>query len=109
VFPQNILRVIGEDSFFVACYASDEKFLPYRSWLAGPRRHRRPVCGVRICKTKGKPPPIAGNGLLGALAHFGLDGIGVGEKEEMRRLVLSSGLWSGRNVRRSSSTAKKTT
>jgi putative SOS response-associated peptidase YedK len=27
------------------------------------------------CVTKGKPP-MAGNGLLGALAHFGLDGIG---------------------------------
>jgi hypothetical protein len=36
----------------------------------------------------------AGNGLLGALAHFGLDGVGVGEKEEMRRLVLSGALWS---------------
>jgi hypothetical protein len=34
---------------------------------------------------------MAGNCLLGALAHFGLNGIGVGEKEEMRRLVLSGG------------------
>jgi DNA polymerase I len=37
---------------------------------------------------------MAGNGLLGALVHFGLDDIGVGAKEEMRRLVLSGGLWS---------------
>jgi hypothetical protein len=48
----------------------------------------------------------AGNGLLGALAHFGLDGVGVGEKEEMRRLVLSGALWSAQELRRSSSTAK---
>jgi hypothetical protein len=36
---------------------------------------------------------IAGNSLLGALTHFGLDGIGAAEKEEMRGLVLRGGPW----------------
>ena len=38
-------------------------------------------------------PTIAGNSLLGALAHFGLDGIGVEEKEEMRQRILRGGPW----------------
>jgi DNA polymerase-1 len=37
----------------------------------------------------------AGNGLLGALTYFGLDGIGTLEKEEMRTLILRGGPWSG--------------
>jgi hypothetical protein len=37
--------------------------------------------------------PISGAGLLGALAHFGLDGIGAVEKDEMRDLVLRGGPW----------------
>jgi len=39
-------------------------------------------------------PPIGGAGLLGALAHYGLDSIGTVEKEEMRDLVLRGGPWS---------------
>jgi DNA polymerase-1 len=39
-------------------------------------------------------PTVAGNGLLGALAHCGLDGIEVAEKEHMRRLILGGGPWS---------------
>lgn len=39
-------------------------------------------------------PPSAGSGLLGALAYYGLDGIGVTEKDEMRDLILSGGPWS---------------
>ncbi len=38
--------------------------------------------------------PIAGNGLLGAMTYFGLPSIGTGEKEDMRRLILSGGPWS---------------
>jgi hypothetical protein len=37
---------------------------------------------------------ISGAGLLGALAHFGLDSIGVVEKAEMRDLALRGGSWS---------------
>ena len=36
---------------------------------------------------------IAGNNLLGALAHFGLDGIGMEEKEEMQERILRGGPW----------------
>jgi DNA polymerase I len=39
-------------------------------------------------------PTISGSGLLGALAHHGLDGIGAIEKHEMRELVLRGGPWS---------------
>ena len=36
---------------------------------------------------------LAGNSLLGALKHFGLQGIASNEKESMRDLVLSGGPW----------------
>ena len=36
---------------------------------------------------------IAGNGLLGALVHYGIDGIGATEKKDMRDLVLRGGPW----------------
>jgi DNA polymerase-1 len=38
-------------------------------------------------------PTISGNGLLGALAHYGLDSIGTVEKDEMRDLTLRGGPW----------------
>ena len=44
-------------------------------------------------------PTLAGNSLLGALAHFGLDGIGAGEKEEMRERILAGGPWSRQDQR----------
>ena len=34
---------------------------------------------------------MAGNSLLGALSYFGLDGIGAGEKDDMRQLALRGG------------------
>jgi len=37
--------------------------------------------------------PFAGNGLIGALAYFGLPSISVGEKETMRALIMSGGPW----------------
>ena len=36
---------------------------------------------------------VAGAGLLGALAHYGLDAIGAGAKEEMRELAMRGGPW----------------
>jgi DNA polymerase I len=39
-------------------------------------------------------PTVSGAGLLGALAHHGLDGTGTVEKEEMRDLILGGGPWS---------------
>src|SRR6516165_6701100 len=46
----------------------------------------------RAC-TNGLDTP-AGNGLLGALAYFGLDGMGADENQEMRALILRGGPWS---------------
>jgi hypothetical protein len=43
--------------------------------------------------TNGRPP-IAGNGLLGALVHYGLDAMSTSEKENMRSLALRGGPWS---------------
>jgi hypothetical protein len=39
-------------------------------------------------------PPIAGNSLLGALAHYEIDAIAAVEKQEMRELALRGGPWS---------------
>jgi hypothetical protein len=44
-------------------------------------------------RTNGLDTP-AGNSLLGALAYFGLDGMGAAEKEDMRALILRGGPWS---------------
>jgi DNA polymerase I len=44
-------------------------------------------------RTNGLPTP-SGAGLIGALAHFGLDNIGALEKDEMRDLILRGGPWS---------------
>ncbi|MBY0457767.1 MAG: hypothetical protein K2V38_10550, partial [Gemmataceae bacterium] len=40
--------------------------------------------------TNGRPP-AHGSGLLGALAHFGLDALDAAEKEEMRALAMRDG------------------
>ena len=45
------------------------------------------------CQTNGLPT-VAGRGLLGALAAYGLDTIGSVEKEEMRNLIMRGGPWS---------------
>ena len=38
-------------------------------------------------------PTVAGNGLVGALAHFALDSVGAEEKDAMRVLILRGGPW----------------
>jgi DNA polymerase family A len=38
-------------------------------------------------------PTVAGNSLLGALAHYGLSGMGAVEKDDMRNLILRGGPW----------------
>ena len=44
-------------------------------------------------RTNGLDTPT-GHSLLGALAYFGLDGIGAAEKDDMRALILGGGPWS---------------
>ena len=38
-------------------------------------------------------PTVAGNGVVGALIHFGLDSLGAEEKDAMRALILRGGPW----------------
>ena len=81
----------GPNTLFVAYYASAELgcFLS----LGWPR----PSCVldlfVEFRKLTNGRELVAGRGLLGALAYFGLDGIGAMEKEEMRSLILRGDPW----------------
>jgi hypothetical protein len=81
----------GTDVLFVAYYASAELGC-YRA-LGWPMPERILDLFTEFrARTNGLDTP-AGNSLLGALAYFGLDGIGAGEKEEMRALILRGGPW----------------
>jgi DNA polymerase-1 len=82
----------GPDVLFVAYYASAELGC-YRvlGWPM-PERILDLFCEFRA-RINGLDTP-AGNGLLGALAYFGLDAMGASEKTEMRDLVLRGGPWS---------------
>src|SRR5215813_3462404 len=80
---------IGPDCLFVAFYASAELgcFLAL-DWPAPARildlfaEFRNLTCGL---------PVPCGNGLLGALAYFGLDGLAASEKDGMRQLAMRGG------------------
>ena len=80
---------IGPDALFVAYYASAEIGCHLALGWRRPARILDLFTEFRN-HTNGQPPP-AGNGLLGALAYFGLDGIGVTEKAAMRDLILLGG------------------
>jgi DNA polymerase I len=82
----------GPDVLFVAYYASAELGC-YR--VLGWRMPER-ILDLFIefrARTNGLDTP-AGNGLLGALTYFGLDGMGAEKKDTMRELVLRGGPWS---------------
>ena len=80
---------IGPDSLFVAYYSSAE-FGCFRAlgWPM-PARILDLFCEFRNV-TNGRET-VAGNGLLGALAHFGLPAIDAGEKADMRELAQRPG------------------
>jgi DNA polymerase I len=82
----------GPDVLFVAYYASAELGCYHVLGWPMPERILDLFCEFRA-RTNGLETP-AGNGLLGALAYFGLDSIGAGEKDEMRQLALRGRLWS---------------
>jgi hypothetical protein len=82
----------GPDSLFVAYYASAELGCFLALGWPMPARVLDLFAEFR-CRTSGLPVPC-GNGLLGALAYFGLDGIDAAEKEDMRRLALRGGEYS---------------
>jgi len=82
----------GPDILFVAYYASAE-LTCYRV-LGWPMPERILDLFTEFrARTNGLDTP-AGNGLIGALAYFGLDGMGADEKEQMRALILRGGPWS---------------
>jgi hypothetical protein len=84
--------VTGPDVLFVAYYASAELGCYHVLGWPMPERILDLFTEFRA-RTNGLETP-AGRGLLGALAYFGLDGIGASEKTEMRDLVLRGGPWS---------------
>jgi hypothetical protein len=82
----------GPDVLFVAYYASAELGCYHALNWPMPERILDLFIEFRA-RTNGLETP-AGNSLLGALTHFGLDGIGAAEKDEMRALILAGGPWS---------------
>jgi hypothetical protein len=83
----------GPDVLFVAYYASAELgCFRVLGWPV-PERILDLFCEFRA-RTNGLDTP-AGNGLLGALAYFGLDGIGASEKKELQEAI-GAGPWEGR-------------
>ena len=80
------------NALFVAYYASAEIGCHLTLGWPVPARILDLFTEFR-CHTNGLTT-VGGNGLLGALAHHGLDGIGAVEKHEMRDLILRGGPWS---------------
>jgi hypothetical protein len=81
----------GPDVLFVAYYASAELGCHCALGWSMPQRILDLFIEFRS-RTNGLEIP-AGKGLLGALAYFGLDGIGVVEKDDMRALILRGPPW----------------
>ena len=81
----------GPDALFVAYYASAE--IGCHLALGWPVPERVLDLYVEFRNHTNGLPTISGAGLLGALAQYGLDGIGAGEKDEMRDLILRGGPW----------------
>jgi hypothetical protein len=82
----------GTDVLFVAYYASAELGCYRALGWAVPERILDLFCEFRD-RTNGLPTP-GGASLLGALAYFGLDGIGATEKHAIQTAI-GSGTWRG--------------
>lgn len=80
---------VGPCSLYVAFYASAELGCHLAMNWPLPERVLDLYCEFRNL-TNGRST-ICGNGLLGALAHFGLPAIGAGEKAEFRELAMRGG------------------
>lgn len=83
---------IGEDDLFISYYATAELGCHLALGWPMPARvvdlyaeFRRHVCGLAVPN---------GHGLLGALAYFGLNGLGSAIKAEMRALAVRGGPYS---------------
>src|SRR5438270_9212296 len=82
----------GPDALFVAFYASAE--ISCHLALAWPVPERVLDLFTELRNRTNGVPTGGGASLLGALAFYGLDGIGTVEKAEIRALVLRGGPWS---------------
>ena len=83
---------IGANTLLVAYYASAELGCFLALGWPMPARVLDPFTEFR-CRTNGLEKPC-GNGLLGALAYFGLNAIDAAEKTEMRDLAIRGGPYS---------------
>lgn len=81
----------GETSLLVSYYASAEMGCFLSLGWSMPKNVLDLFISFRIL-TNGKPLP-AGNGLLGALVWFGIDGLAASEKDSMRNLIMNGGPW----------------
>lgn len=81
----------GPGALFVAYYASAE--IGCHLALGWPVPERVLDLFTEFRNHTNGIPTVSGAGLLGALAHYGLDGIGTVEKDEMRDLILRGGPW----------------
>ena len=81
----------GPEALFVAYFASAE--VGCHLALDWPVPERILDLYVEFRNLTNGLSTISGAGLLGALAQYGLDSIGAGEKHEMRDLVLRGGPW----------------
>jgi DNA polymerase I len=82
----------GPNALFLAYYASAE--IGCHLALGWPVPERVLDLFTEFRNRTNGVPTDNGSGLLGALAYFGLDGVGAVEKDEMRALILRGGPWS---------------
>jgi DNA polymerase I len=82
---------IGRHSLFVAYFASAE--LGCHLALGWPMPVRILDLFTEFCCLTNGLETIAGNSLLGALAHHGLNSMGIGDKDAIRQLILGGGPW----------------
>ena len=82
----------GPDALFIAYYASAE--LGCFRVLGWQKPANILDLFVEFRDRTNGLPTLAGASLIGALTHFGLDGIGASEKDSLRARILSDGPWS---------------
>jgi len=81
----------GKDSLFVCYFASAE--ISCHLALNWPVPENVLDLYTEFRNLTNGLPLVAGNGLIGALAHFGLDTMGAAEKTDMRNLIMRGGPW----------------
>jgi hypothetical protein len=91
-FPSTPPFPTGPDALFVAFYASAELGCFRALGWPKPANILDLFAEFRV-RTNGLTTP-AGSGLVGALTYFGLDSLGVQEKDRLRLLILRGGPWS---------------